>query len=374
MQQRSPKKNRFARRSEALALIGVYPPPYGGVSIHIKRMVEYLAGSGFDFVLYNTGPEPLEHEKVVNIGWSLARVIQVMLGSRHRLVHMHTGRWWVRVLLSHLARLGGKRMIFTAHSYAFCQEFTQGNRLRRWLVKRSLRQAAAIIAVNQLIREELLRLGLAADQVEVIPAFLPPARELSAAALPDPVREFCRGKTPILVANGAYVLNAGRDVYGLRTLKELTLSLLPHYPDLGVVLYLREGGNFHEGHFADLQREAGQSPLSQHLLCYRSRDEFYPIYARADLFLRPTLTDGDAISIREALHYGVPVVASNPVERPAGTILYEVERFPDLVEKVQTALAHLAELKHDLKSGPVADNAARIAALYEKILARDGRG
>ena len=35
-----------------------------------------------------------------------------------------------------------------------------------------------------------------------------------------------------------------------------------------------------------------------------------------DVLLKPTNTDGDAISVREALYLGVPVVASDVVERP----------------------------------------------------------
>ena len=40
-----------------------------------------------------------------------------------------------------------------------------------------------------------------------------------------------------------------------------------------------------------------------------------------DLMLRTTLYDGDAVSVREALHVGTPVIASDNGMRPAGVHL-----------------------------------------------------
>ena len=38
--------------------------------------------------------------------------------------------------------------------------------------------------------------------------------------------------------------------------------------------------------------------------------------------MRPTRTDGDAVSIREAMHFGRPVVASDAVPRPEGVVTF----------------------------------------------------
>jgi hypothetical protein len=43
---------------------------------------------------------------------------------------------------------------------------------------------------------------------------------------------------------------------------------------------------------------------------------------RADLSIRPAATDEDAISLREALYFNCPVIASDVVRRPKGTILF----------------------------------------------------
>ncbi len=50
--------------------------------------------------------------------------------------------------------------------------------------------------------------------------------------------------------------------------------------------------------------------------------QFWPVYKRVHAFLRLTSTDGDSISIREAIHFGCPVLASDVVPRPDGVKLY----------------------------------------------------
>jgi hypothetical protein len=51
--------------------------------------------------------------------------------------------------------------------------------------------------------------------------------------------------------------------------------------------------------------------------------------------LRPTLTDGDALTIREALYMNTDVVASKVVKRPEFTTLYETANTDDLFLKIK---------------------------------------
>jgi hypothetical protein len=43
---------------------------------------------------------------------------------------------------------------------------------------------------------------------------------------------------------------------------------------------------------------------------------------QADLVVRPTNTDGDSLSIREAIFLNKPIISSDVVKRPDGTILF----------------------------------------------------
>jgi hypothetical protein len=49
--------------------------------------------------------------------------------------------------------------------------------------------------------------------------------------------------------------------------------------------------------------------------------------------LRPTKSDGDALSIRESLFLKIPVITSNVVPRPSGSIVYDINSPNDLYNK-----------------------------------------
>ena len=63
-----------------------------------------------------------------------------------------------------------------------------------------------------------------------------------------------------------------------------------------------------------------------------------PAFRHDVLYLRPSRSDGDAVSIREALHAGVPVVASDVVERPAGVTLFPSDDVQELRSTIQRLL------------------------------------
>jgi glycosyltransferase involved in cell wall biosynthesis len=60
--------------------------------------------------------------------------------------------------------------------------------------------------------------------------------------------------------------------------------------------------------------------------------------ARSSVFVRPTLRDGDSISVREAKALGLPVVASNVGTRPEGTLLFEAGDVDGLVQRIENAV------------------------------------
>ena len=61
---------------------------------------------------------------------------------------------------------------------------------------------------------------------------------------------------------------------------------------------------------------------------------FVKLIKYSDLVLRPTCTDGDALTVREALFLGKPVIASDIVSRPEGTILFKNRDYESMAGKV----------------------------------------
>jgi glycosyltransferase involved in cell wall biosynthesis len=69
-----------------------------------------------------------------------------------------------------------------------------------------------------------------------------------------------------------------------------------------------------------------------------SAAEFGSLLALADAYVRATNRDGDAVAIREAAHYGKPVVASDCVVRPDGCRLFRTGDPESLSEALRAVL------------------------------------
>jgi len=93
-----------------------------------------------------------------------------------------------------------------------------------------------------------------------------------------------------------------------------------------------------------------------------NHDTCLALMSASDVFVRPTLEDGDSISVREALALGVPVVASDIGTRPAGAILFQRGDVGEMLSKVELAMA----AKRDPKV-PAADCMNRLMEIYQQV-------
>ena len=97
-------------------------------------------------------------------------------------------------------------------------------------------------------------------------------------------------------------------------LSPVSLRLSCLYPSVGCLVM---GSGEQRAEAEERIREAG---LEENILLLGdvTHDACLALMSACDVFLRPTLEDGDSISVREALSLGVPVVASRVgTRRPA---------------------------------------------------------
>jgi glycosyltransferase involved in cell wall biosynthesis len=106
--------------------------------------------------------------------------------------------------------------------------------------------------------------------------------------------------------------------YGAAVLLDAFALVRARRPDAGLVVY---GPGTRAPALAAAVRARGLAG-SVHHLGELPRDRALAVVAAADLFIRPTLADGDAISVREALALGRPVVASAVGARPSEAALF----------------------------------------------------
>jgi glycosyltransferase involved in cell wall biosynthesis len=87
----------------------------------------------------------------------------------------------------------------------------------------------------------------------------------------------------------------------------------------------------------------------------------------SDLCLRTTLYDGDALSVREALHLGVPVIGTRTVLRPPGVHLIPIHDIDALHGAILRQLSNPQPRVPQETTGEM-DNIRAVVDLYEELL------
>ena len=193
--------------------------------------------------------------------------------------------------------------------------------------------AAHVVGVNQNVTDFLEQtIGVEPRKVSLIPAFLPPtAKELDSSNIPAAVSEFTKGKTHLIGTHGwfGFFRPEGVHVYGFDMLCRIAEEISQSGKNIG--MYTVISGVYDEEHRREIL--AVQEKYKDHWLIVETSFTCASLYKKTSLFLRPTSTDGDSVSIRECLALGVPVLASDAVPRPAACELFRSRDFDHFSER-----------------------------------------
>lgn len=323
-----------------LLLVGPCPPPHGGISVHVasaRRLVE-AAGARCEVVdvAAPTAPPAVgAGGRGGRLGAWLRRLARVRRRARQGwTLHLHTNghnpkSWLVALACGRAARRAPGRVV-TLHSGmvpAYLAAPGWRGAAARALARRALAPYGRILAVNPQIRAAVLALGVPARRLAVAPAYLPAAA--SGEPLPEPLERWLGSHTPVISTALFF-----RPEYGFDLLIDALVRLEPRHPGLGC-LVLGSG----EDEAAARRRLAAEGLDGWvHLAGDLPHEVCLALMARSDLFVRPTLADGDALSVREALALGVPVVASDVGTRPSGAALFPAGDLDALVAAIDGAL------------------------------------
>ena len=359
-------KNNHPLKGIRIGLIGSYPPPYGGVTIHIQRIMKKLDEYNIDYVLYDIfGVERgKKADRIICIKHPKLWIIKYFLMTNDDIIHNQTTDWRGQIIVGFMG-LFGKKTISTLHSEKLIKSWRNYNFIKRKVIQIALKSTTSLIVVNSNIREFCLSLGIISGNIFLIPAFIPPAIDKE-DELPRDLQDFLASHYPVISANAFKIIFLkGEDVYGIDLCIELCYRLRQHWNNVGLIFFLPQIGDMQ--YFTSLQQRVIDLDLQNNFLFVTQPYQFYPILLKSEVFIRPTNTDGDAISLREALYFGVPSVASDVVTRPEGTILFKNRDIDDLTKKVKNLLDNYPNYKQKLQSLVFDDYSAKIVNVYQKV-------
>ena len=321
-----------------IALIGIYPPPYGGISVHIQRLSSHLKARNVGHTIYDISGVGKNVDGVVCVHGINRWLLKYIFFAREDIIHYHSSNWLLRIVFGLMSFLG-KKTIVSVHGESLNTSLKKSGRLCKMVIKFALKHTSFIIADNQRIKNLALSLEVSPDKITVLPAFIPPpAKEEDFTGIPEYILRFIDSHKPIISGTACQIsFVEGIDLYGLDLCVELVSSLQKNYPKIGLVFCLPVIGD--RPYFNSVLEKVRYKKLDDNILFVTEPlVEAYPVWAKSDIFVRPTFTDGDSLSIREAMHFNVPVVASDTVPRPGGVVLFKNRDLNDFVVKVEIVL------------------------------------
>jgi glycogen(starch) synthase len=339
-----------------ILLVGPYPPPHGGISVHVLGACRRLIKAGVPCHVLNTERPAGTKGLGARVRQWTALFAKVRWHARRQwTIHVHTNghNWksWAVAMLCGLAGRSKGGSLLTLHSGMACDYLRRASAWRQALARFACSLYVSVICVSPEIRTAIAELGVPAARLEVLPAYLGP-QDAGARIRADLALWLARHR-PKFSASLFF-----RPEYGFEMLLAALAKLKFRYPDLGcVVMGSGEQRSQAEG---QIQAEALESNVL--LVGDVSHDMCLTLIAASDVFVRPTLVDGDSVSVREAFSLGVPVVASATGVRPAGTILFQTGNIADLLLKLDRAIAVPKDCNaHSL------DTESRLIDLYRRI-------
>ncbi len=299
-------------RRKKILLIGPYPPPEGGVSVHIQRLLQRsVSNEGIELAVCDL-KRGLFIDENENLH-GLFSAFRFFLSSDT--VHLHLSHP-LKSVIGRIVKLSGKKLIYTQHNPR----------------EESVKSTEKIIRLS----DKVIFVYKNADEKDrlVIPAFIPPKK---LTALPEELSKLFNGRKVMVTMSSAAKTNLPEnDLYGF----DIVLSSLNKISSAEklLMLFVDVNGVFEKKYaplILKLQKELGDRILLRYI---SGSIDFPALLSKADIFIRATLTDGDSIAIREALSLGARVVASDCVERPDGCLIFKSRDAVDLALKISEAL------------------------------------
>lgn len=345
-------------------IVGTYPPPIGGVSIHIERLSRLLTGTGHQVTVYDTGGRKKAADGNVRFIQSFQEYFRTLLNTK--VVHFHelrTDRLWECLL----ARALGKRLILTIHNERTMSFYQEADPVKRLKIKIYLNLFNKIVCVSKHEKENIKPLLMGNGRTVVIPAFLFPSD--FGRPVDKRVLDFMDCDFFTICANGRIALSVKPEIYGVDMLIELMNFLVNeiHYK-VKLVFYLmgtKEWGRRERNYYDYLTAKITRYRLGDFILLHKSfHEEFFPICRKSDLLIRPTFTDGYSLSLAEAIYCGTPVLASDAGERPGGIVLFRKGNQEELNRKTKAVIDAYDDYKQKILRVKQKDFSREVTDLY----------
>jgi len=240
---------------------------------------------------------------------------------KHKYIHLHTSNIYFRFLMSILCFLSMKKLLITFH----------GNIGRYTKIKNIFDTLSIYFAYLPIVLNNgsFTKSKSINKKTQIISSFIPPSTQSKLnneiIEMLDHDRKFYKS----IFSTNAYNLSFdknNKEIYGISQLIDV------FYNHSNFCLYISDPSSNYDKYFKSKMMSI---PNNVKILNYPHN--YFELLKNVDGMIRNTTTDGDALSIKEALFLNKIVLASNTVSRPEGVYTYESElELISLIKRIDT--------------------------------------
>ncbi|HRH66855.1 MAG TPA: hypothetical protein PLU53_11200 [Bacteroidia bacterium] len=312
----------MGRDIRKVLLIGPMPPPPGGVSVHLSRLLQLSENAqGLRLSVLDLRKRRWFGKSKQSGNWF--RLLYELFTAD--IIHIHISKP-LKSWLGKISKVLGKKLVYTQHNL---------RDLENKATLQIMKDADRIIFVQ----EPSPFPGNFRDKISVIPAYLPSIEN-------PPVPEWFKAELqayPNIILSlsfhepGRPTLHEGKDLYGFDQILEVLPRIHEKINLKGWMLLLIDpNGTMTSFYSPKMDRVQKQTGIR--MIFINEPFDILPVLASCKMLLRTTWSDGDALSLREALAAGIPAIASDCVPRPQGTIVYKTGDLSELEEKITAVI------------------------------------
>lgn len=324
--------------SDRVVLLGPYPPPYGGVSVYISTLFDFVKNEGVELWTYSdqkiTAPNIFFMNSRVSLPWLVMRRGRRarIADNTHFLVEYPSLLVPIWILLKALL---GFEWIKIIHDGSLPARFPHFSSLRRALFRLSIKRVSKFIVVSDELQRWLRDQIVPTQEIFVIKSLVP-VKETPAELSPDAANELSSYlEYPKRVCSiGAFIPDYGFDQVAdaVEQVHRITGD------NIGLVLL---DGNFasDEDYRKRVLRDRDWITVLKNV----GHEEVQLILKRSDVFVRAFKFESYGLSRIEAIWSGTPVIATRAGET-RGMLTYDFGVQEELIAHLKAVLSGTQDL------------------------------
>lgn len=340
-----------------ILIIGPIPPPFGGVSIHILRLSKLLHN---DFEISFIDESKQIKNKYFNFrNFNLLKYFSLI--NKCKIISIHSGNSQLRFFHILSGLILRKKIILTIHAYP-----DKKNILMRYIENIFFNLCNKIILVSH---EMLSKIHINKHKLIIKHAFIPPC-----IAEEKELPLHLKFKLDQLKSSGKIIIcgNASRldqynneDLYGVDLCMSIANKLKEKKIEAIILFNVAEIDKYQKA-YDRYQKQIQQDNLQNYFYLFNDQISFIRLMQQSDIVIRPTNTDGDSLTVREAIFLNKPIIASDIVHRPDRTIIFKNRDIKDFEEKILKTVDSLNSL-NSLNTKNIDQEIVQYANFYKEI-------